>query len=159
MTIFGQVGRRSSTISLVTSEFERHGIFGNIISVKNFERLWSKQLLEHNQGHFTRPMKQYREMHNDGSAADAGRKYVGEKYIQHNPLVGDGKAAIIEYSELMARDYPNKQIAFIRAVAQGDLVALHTHQTWLGDEEYVTMAKTAVHITLEATLLPVRTCQ
>jgi predicted SnoaL-like aldol condensation-catalyzing enzyme len=27
----------------------------------------------------------------------------------------------------------------VRAVAEGDLVALHTHQTWPGDEEYVTM--------------------
>lgn len=26
-----------------------------------------------------------------------------------------------------------------KAVAEGDLVALHTHQTWPGNEEYVTM--------------------
>ena len=27
----------------------------------------------------------------------------------------------------------------MRAVAEGDLVALHTHQTWPGNQEYVTM--------------------
>ena len=27
----------------------------------------------------------------------------------------------------------------MRVIAEGDLVALHTHQTWPGNEEYVTM--------------------
>ena len=74
-----------------------------------------------------------------GNPRDAVEKFVGEVYIQHNPLVGDGKSAFIEYFESMAKDYPEKQIEFVRAVAEGDLVALHTHQTWPGDEEYVTM--------------------
>jgi len=39
----------------------------------------------------------------------------------------------------MVRDYPDKSIEFVRAVAEGDLVALRTHQTWPGDEHYVTM--------------------
>ena len=39
----------------------------------------------------------------------------------------------------MAKDYPEKSDEFVRAVAEGDLVALHTHQTWPGNEEYVTM--------------------
>ena len=34
---------------------------------------------------------------------------------------------------------PDKQIEFVRAVAEGDLVALHTHQIWPGNDEYVTM--------------------
>ena len=37
------------------------------------------------------------------------------------------------------RNTPSKKIEFVRAVAEGDLVALHTHQTWPGNEEYVTM--------------------
>ena len=74
-----------------------------------------------------------------GQPRRAVETYVGDVYIQHNPLVGDGKEPFIAYFEEMARDYPDKSIEFVRAVAEGDLVALHTHQTWPGGEEYVTM--------------------
>lgn len=74
-----------------------------------------------------------------GEPEKAVANYVGNEYIQHNPLVANGKQAFIEYFNEMARDYPNKTIDFIRAVAQDDLVALHTHQVWPGNEEYVTM--------------------
>jgi len=74
-----------------------------------------------------------------GEPVEAVEKYVGADYIQHNPLVADGKQAFIDYFEEMARDYPTKRIEFVRAVAEGDLVALHTHQIWPGNEEYVTM--------------------
>ena len=75
----------------------------------------------------------------DGNPRGAVNRYVGSEYIQHNPLVGDGKEPFIQYFERMAREYPNKSIEFVRAVAEGELVALHTHQTWPGNDEYVTM--------------------
>jgi predicted SnoaL-like aldol condensation-catalyzing enzyme len=74
-----------------------------------------------------------------GEPDQAVEQYVGDTYIQHNPLVGDGKQAFIDYFNEMSRDYPNKNIEFVRAIAEGDLVALHTHQTWPGNEQYVTM--------------------
>ncbi len=39
----------------------------------------------------------------------------------------------------MAGKYPDKSIEFVRAAAEGDLVAVHTHQSWPGNEEHVTM--------------------
>ena len=74
-----------------------------------------------------------------GEPSKAVEKYVGSDYIQHNPLVGDGKQPFIDYFDKMAKEYPDKKIVFVRAVAEGDLVALHTHQTWPGNEQYVTM--------------------
>lgn len=75
----------------------------------------------------------------DGNPSEAVDLYVGDQYIQHNPLVGEGSKPFITYFERMAKEYPNKSIEFVRAIAEGDLVALHTHQIWPGNEEYVTM--------------------
>ena len=75
----------------------------------------------------------------EGNPRLAVEKYVGDEYIQHNPLVGDGKEPFIAYFEKMASEYPEKSIEFVRSVAEGDLVALHTHQIWPGEDEYVTM--------------------
>ena len=75
----------------------------------------------------------------EGNPRKAMELYVGAMYIQHNPLVGDGKEPFISYFNRMAHEYPDKSIEFVRAIAEKDLVALHTHQTWPGNEEYVTM--------------------
>ena len=75
----------------------------------------------------------------EGNPKKAVDLYVGDKYIQHNPLVGDGIQPFIEYFDRMATEYPNKSIEFVRVIAEGDLVALHTHQIWPNNIEYVTM--------------------
>lgn len=33
----------------------------------------------------------------------------------------------------------NKSIEFVRCIAEGNLVALHNHQTWPRNDQYVTM--------------------
>jgi predicted SnoaL-like aldol condensation-catalyzing enzyme len=75
----------------------------------------------------------------NGNPRTAVELFVGDDYVQHNPLVGDGKEAFIDYFEEMAKIYADKSIEFVRSIAEGNLVALHTHQTWPGNEEYVTM--------------------
>jgi predicted SnoaL-like aldol condensation-catalyzing enzyme len=75
----------------------------------------------------------------EGNPELAVELYVGEEYIQHNPVVKDGKAGFIEYFLRLGREYPQKSIRFVRAVAENDLVALHTHQLWPDNEEWVTM--------------------
>lgn len=75
----------------------------------------------------------------EGNPAEAIEKYVGEEYIQHNPEVADGTRGFVDYFKRMQAEYPDKSIEFVRCIAEGDLVALHTHQIWPGHDEYVTM--------------------
>ena len=75
----------------------------------------------------------------NGNPKKAVELFVGNHYIQHNPAVKDGPQGFIEYFEKMHIEYPDKSVEFVRSIAEGNLVALHTHQTWPGNEEYVTM--------------------
>ena len=75
----------------------------------------------------------------EGRPQMAVDKFVGNEYIQHNPLVGDGIQPFIDYFDRMALEYPEKSIEFVREIAEGDLVALHTHQIWPDNIQYVTM--------------------
>lgn len=75
----------------------------------------------------------------EGNPLKAIEKYVGKEYIQHNPDVADGNQGFVDYFERMQGEYPEKSIEFVRCIAEGDLVALHTHQSWPGNDEYVTM--------------------
>ena len=74
-----------------------------------------------------------------GNPRDAIDMYVGKEYVQHNPDVADGTQGLIDYFERMQSEYPQKSIEFVRCIAEGDLVALHTHQIWPDNDEYVTM--------------------
>ncbi|WP_299254113.1 ester cyclase [uncultured Aquimarina sp.] len=75
----------------------------------------------------------------EGNPKEAVQKYLGNQYIQHNPDVADGIEGFISYFEKMQKEYPDKSIEFVRCIAEGDLVSLHTHQIWPGNDEYVTM--------------------
>jgi predicted SnoaL-like aldol condensation-catalyzing enzyme len=75
----------------------------------------------------------------EGNPKKAVDLYIGDHYIQHNPDVADGTEGFIAYFERMQKEYPNKTIEFVRCIAEGDLVALHTHQIWPGNDQYITM--------------------
>lgn len=62
----------------------------------------------------------------DLSAAD---EYIGDVYIQHNPLFADGPKAFTDAFKEAFTKFPERQNKIIRSAAHGDIVFLHVHRT------------------------------
>jgi len=67
---------------------------------------------------------------NQGKVQEAFALYVGAAYRQHNPHVPDGKEASIKGLAAMVANMNGKMHMDVRrTIAQGDLVAVHSHST------------------------------
>jgi len=58
---------------------------------------------------------------------EALERYVGDRYIQHNPLAPNGTEALINFMEPYFAKNPQARSEIMRAAAEGDLVWLHVN--------------------------------
>ena len=69
----------------------------------------------------------YNMIFQDHKVREALERYVGDRYIQHNPLAPNGTEALIGFFEPYFAKNPEARSEIKRAVAEGDLVFLHVH--------------------------------
>ena len=62
----------------------------------------------------------------DFAAASA---YLGDKYIQHNPLAADGPEGLQAFLEFARENLGGFKVEFKRVLADGDFVIVHAHAT------------------------------
>jgi predicted SnoaL-like aldol condensation-catalyzing enzyme len=62
---------------------------------------------------------------NDKQPEEAVARYVGGKYIQHNPQAADGTEAFIGFVRGLAQQFPEASIDIKRVIAEGDMVVTH----------------------------------
>jgi predicted SnoaL-like aldol condensation-catalyzing enzyme len=63
----------------------------------------------------------------DHQPKEAAERFIGKQYIQHNPLVPDGKEAFVEFFVPFIKNNPDASWVIKRVIAEGDLVVLHVH--------------------------------
>ncbi len=64
---------------------------------------------------------------NKRNVKDAAAMYLGKTYRQHNPMGGDGPQAFVEAVGGWIATMPNMKVEIKRVLADGDLVAIHSH--------------------------------
>lgn len=58
---------------------------------------------------------------------ESARKYIGDRYKQHNPLVADGPEGLRTFIEFLKTNFPDARSEIKRIFADGDYVILHVH--------------------------------
>lgn len=58
---------------------------------------------------------------------EAASKYIGNRYVQHNPLVADGPEGLKAFVNFLKSDYPDAKSEIKRIFAEGDYVIIHVH--------------------------------
>lgn len=63
----------------------------------------------------------------NGHDLAVAEKVLVEDYLQHNPMVGNGKAGFLDFFGALLAENPQLTVRFLRVAAEGDLVWLHVH--------------------------------
>jgi predicted SnoaL-like aldol condensation-catalyzing enzyme len=58
---------------------------------------------------------------------ESAKKYIGNRYKQHNPLVADGPEGLKAFIEFLKTNFPEARSEIKRTLADGDYVVLHVH--------------------------------
>ena len=58
---------------------------------------------------------------------EAASKYLGPRYIQHNPIAADGSEGLRAFIQFLRDKYPKAHNEIKHAFADGDYVILHVH--------------------------------
>jgi predicted SnoaL-like aldol condensation-catalyzing enzyme len=58
---------------------------------------------------------------------DAASKYLGPRYIQHNPTAPDGAEGLKGFIGFLKSKFPSSKSEIKRVFAEGDFVILHVH--------------------------------
>jgi predicted SnoaL-like aldol condensation-catalyzing enzyme len=69
----------------------------------------------------------YNMIFRDHETQEAVNRYMGKQYIQHNPLVPDGREVFVSFFVPFFKANPDARSEIKRVVAEGDLVVLHVH--------------------------------
>lgn len=69
----------------------------------------------------------YYQMAFEGNPEKAVTKYLGDRYIQHNPEAEDGSDSFIGFVHYLRSEYPELRLEIKRVIAEGDLVATHSN--------------------------------
>src|SRR4029453_3510297 len=69
----------------------------------------------------------YEESFNDGDPEGAVERYLGDRYIQHNPQAADGPEAFIGFVKGIRGEFPQIHIDIKRMIAENDLVVTHSN--------------------------------
>ena len=59
--------------------------------------------------------------------AEKAKTFLGNVYLQHNPMIADGPEAFLHFVRFRAERFPQSHSEVKMVIAENDLVVLHVH--------------------------------
>jgi predicted SnoaL-like aldol condensation-catalyzing enzyme len=73
----------------------------------------------------------------DKKVREAFETWVDRGYVQHNPMAATGREAAISFLEPFFAQHPDIHYSIARVIADGNLVAVHSHGKFAADDRGV----------------------